>query len=178
MPTKPVYTVDRMFITTFTQPISDTGSYLQHALTDIPQVTDITNAFQEYRIVSVEVSFSYNGPASSFTPTLYLVQDNADIVLPTSLNNLLATQGVAVHDFSQTKNQYIRRYSPAPQIGAYQGAGLTGYALDTNERWLSTQYPNIVYYGMKYWLANFNTSVSNQQMVYRARYTIQVRGFK
>jgi len=178
MPSKPIFNIDRMFQTVFTQPISDTGSYIQHALTDMPQLTDFTNAFQEYRIVSVEVSFSYTAPSTQYTPTLYLVQDNADIVAPTSLANILSVQGVAVHDFSLTKNQYIRRYSPAPQIGAYQGAGLTGYALDTKDRWLSTQYPNIVYYGMKYWLSNYNTSIPNQIITYRARYHVQVRGFK
>jgi len=180
MPNQRVFRTQRVFELTFTQPVSDTGSFLQHALTDMPQVTDMTNAFQEYRIVGVEVCFSMVGHnAQPVFPTLYLAEDKADIVVPTSLANISAVSNLVIHDFSPTKNQYKRLYQPAPQIGAWQGSGLvTGYALDTNKRWISTQYPNVVYFGMKYWLTNYNSSLAGLVMKYRARYIIELRGFK
>jgi hypothetical protein len=180
MPTERIFRTTRMFTNGLTTPVSDTGSYIQHALSDLPQLTDFTNAFQEYRIVGVEIQFSLVGhSATPVYPTLYLVEDKADIVLPTSLNNLISVGSCVVHDFSPTKNQFKRNYQPAPQIGAWQGTGLvTGYALDSNKRWISTQYPNVIYYGMKYWLGGFNTTFPNLIMNYRARYTVELRGFK
>jgi hypothetical protein len=170
-----VVRTSRMVSQQLSAPPIDSGNYLTHSLSDLPSTSDFTNLFDMWRITKVDVTFLMTATGGVY-PTLYLAQDNADATPPSSLANLLERGNVDVHQFGPTRNQFTRSYKPQANASAYQGIS-PAYALLPTSTFISTSYPGVYYYGMKYWLAGFSSGVNNS-VTLNFRYYLEFKGTK
>lgn len=145
------------------------------SLSDVPNVTEFTSLFDQYRILAVKVTFypeftQFQPPATTGWPAseFYSVIDYDDAGLPTSLDEL--------NQFSTVKRQYfsrpITRYFK-PQIickGVLTSTSTNdGYFLVGRKRWLDMATPQISYLGLKCAIS-FNSGVARPASIVRVRY--------
>jgi len=131
----------------------NTGNYF--ALDMLPNYTEFTNMFDQYRIVEIEVLI---------TPTF----TTADMSIPTG-GSVVCPQVMTVLDFNDstpltTDADYLqrmdtlkmtigtvehrRKFTPRMAALAYAGA-TSGYTVQPRDSWLDCSYPNIRHYGIK-----------------------------
>jgi len=158
---------------------ADTLGAIQHELVDIDQSGDPIALFEFYRIAKVEIWFR---PVGNFeTPTTVAIQTNAyemwtsvdldDGSSPGSLIILRARQGVKTH---YGLKPFKVTYKPKPVMPLYNGA-FAGFAVAKNV-WVSTAYPTVRYYGLKYGIPGVvGTTTAVPAWTYDMRYTIQCK---
>lgn len=166
----------RVLFAPITATVSDNGNYITHCLSDLTAPGDFTSLFDMWRITGVDVTFDMTS-GSNVYPTLYLSQDNADATPPTAVGDLLQRSNVVVHQFSPTKNSFTRHYKPQPQQNAYQGIA-PAFSLSPPGTWISTLYPGVLHYGMKWWLVDFNSATPSVGFILRFRYYLEFKGTK
>lgn len=124
---------------------------LNFALSYLPNATDFTNLFDQYRINKVVVKYIPNrteasaGTASELEGQFTSVLDFNDATPVASMNelyeyeNFRLTRGTRIH---------TRVFTPA-SIDAIQGAPGIQTGNPTWKQWISTQYPDVPHFGMK-----------------------------
>jgi hypothetical protein len=142
-------------------------------LNDLPNYTDFTNLFQQYRIVQVRASVRAQSfvLASGDFPQLYIWFDYDDASVPVAPVQFEA-QTLSTSTLTANGLVYDRILNPRILSEIYQGATSTGYATQSSQLWLSTGYPGIPYFGLKY--LSPGTS-STTQFVVQFEYTVQCR---
>lgn len=156
---------------------ADLFGALVFKLSDLPQYSDFTNGYDQYRIVAVKLEFiplyKFVNYWNSTTGTLnYIAQpmlvtsvDTTDATTPTE-NDLFAMDTVKTHGaFTPEVSKYVRWVKPEIAVATYQGA-FSGYMAIQNG-WCETSTPDTQYYGCKYGLMrnpsfsiNFNISAT------------------
>lgn len=135
---------------------------LAFTLSDLPNYTELTNLYDEYRIKAVRIFWipttNVNGTvwngASTIVyslPALYSWIDNDDDTVPTSLAQGQEYESFKCHGQLSTTRQ--RTIIPDASKALYTGAAFTGYGNARNQ-WIDNNSPNVKHYGIKYGIVN------------------------
>ncbi|QDJ95220.1 capsid protein [Capybara virus 7_cap1_536] len=133
---------------------SNTGTQLGYtfALSTLPNYTEFTSLFDQYKIVALKVLFLPrvdNNPAVSTTTNfnpgnIYYAIDYDDSIT-TDVNAILQYQGHKIVRGDQPFSVYIR--SPKVANAIYSGTAFTSYGNTT--AWLDVASPSVPHYGLK-----------------------------
>lgn len=140
---------------------------LSFQLSDLPNYTQFTNLYDQYRILAVKVEFVARTPPvqyygvsaiSSSAPVLYTAIDLDDVTTPTS-TTLLAHESCKFHGAftPMSTNKYVRWLKPATAVEMYQTGGFGGYGARQNQ-WIDTTSSSVQHYGIKWWIATAATT--------------------
>jgi hypothetical protein len=143
-----VYTFERSVLAaTLTAPTSiDTIGAYAFTLGTLPNYTDFTNLFDQYRIAQVVVTFQPSSPINTASP-LYTVIDYDDANALSGINDFLQYDTLEI---SQSGTWHERVINPVCSIPAYAGATPTGSMLAKAEQWSDVAYYTNSYYGLKF----------------------------
>jgi len=126
--------------------IDQTGAVLV-TLGAFPTATDITNLFDQYRIVQVKVEFiptARNEDSAALTTVI----DYDDSATLTSLNQALQYD---TRMSTTSGTQVTRVFAARPALAAYTGS-FNGFTSSSPFTWIDSASTNISYYGCKYYL--------------------------
>lgn len=126
--------------------LSDTVGGLTFYLGLVPNYTEFTNLFDEFRILQVKVEFDPL-TSSSTAPPLYTVIDYDDGTVPTSVNELRQYESL----MTVPSNRYFRRVLNPRASSAYYQGSFTGFG-SIYGPWLDTGSFGVQHYGLKYLL--------------------------
>jgi len=143
-------------VTTLTTVASSVGACIQFSLADVPNYTELSNLFDSYRLIGVQLTFRLmDNPDSSnyinstvftqganFYPKLWTCIDRDDNTVPT-----IATIRERAHAYCKVlrPDRFIKVFvkMPAPPTQVYGGYG------QGMIKWLRTTEPNVGHYGLK-----------------------------
>lgn len=165
-----------------TAQVTPTVFAYQFKLSDLPNITEFTSLFDQYRIRAVKLTF-YPPSNTAWTSNVtsmpigefYTVLDFDDAGAPTDVNYLNQYQTLKRTYFNRPHSRYF--YPRAAQSGMYSTGGVTtGYRSVPNKEWFDCGYPDILYYGLKgaYVIQNSNQVLAETIRV-TATYYFQVR---
>lgn len=136
-------------------PVNIRGAYVA-ALQQLPEYTDFTSLFQQYRINGVKFEFIpspnvTDGNVASAAPLVWgqfgSALDFDDNITPIVEAELLTSQSYKKTRATSVHSRYFR---PKMLREIYNGSGPT--ALEPcAARWISTTYPEVPHYGLKVW---------------------------
>lgn len=142
------------------------GAY-SFQLSDLPNYTEFTQLFDEYKICAVKVKFM---PLQSETNTgtttnyqmmpFFTVIDPDDTTAPADLNTLFQYESLKAHFPLRPFSRYIK---PRMSVGAYSGA-FSSYA-NVKPGWVDASSPSVQHYGLKIGLAATPNVVYSWQMI-------------
>lgn len=137
---------------------------LGFCLNDIPDPTEFTNLWDQYRLTGVKIKIlpvnigsenpSESGAASYLTNGgfLHMAPDYDDMTLPTSseagINELRSKTGYKVRNLSSQRGLsiYLR---PSTTGAVYNGSVLSSYAQNSRAIWMDSAARDQIYYGLK-----------------------------
>lgn len=159
--------------------IADTFGGLTFSLGMLPNSTEFTNLFDQFRICAVKLeivprytSSDMNPQATApLLPNIHTVIDYNDISTPGNLDTLFQYQ-----NYKRTRGNTIhkRYFKPAVLAAAYEGAVTTAYTSTWN-RWLDTLDSGTLHYGLKYCI---DQSFTGAWYKVYAKFFIQCKGVK
>ncbi len=127
------------------------GAYA-YSLSSVPDASDFTALFDQYRISSVRVTFrpittfnNFLAGNSALPPQLYTAIDYNDGTL-VSIADLQQYQSCKVTRFDQNQ---VRTFSPMIQLAA-NASGSAVLSVADSSRWIDTAQTSVFYYGLKY----------------------------
>lgn len=135
---------------------------LSFKLADLPNYTEYTNLYDEYRIKAVKVMFlptlnsnvelETSGTSSSLTtiPSLYTWIDNDDNTAPTAITQGQQFQSFKCHGLLDRMRQ--RSLVPECSTALYSGT-FTSYGQVKNQ-WIDNNSPSVVHFGLKFGIIN------------------------
>lgn len=149
-----VHYFKRSYITsqnTYDWPTINTNGW-DFFLSQLPNYTEFTNLYNEYKIARVKVKFIYsanNQPVTTLAnitalPTIYTAVDTNDSVAPTAVSDLLQYKTFKAHRADKPFSVYFK---PNYAVAAYSGA-FTSYAASAG--WIDTSSVNVKHYGLKW----------------------------
>jgi len=119
---------------------------LSFALSSLPDYTEFTALFDQYRIIQASVSFEPTSLVSTSTP-LITVLDYDDAVVPTSLNMLYEYETM---QSSTSGTMQKRVLTPKLALAAYSGV-FTSFGVAPTGTWIDSASPSVLYYGVKWY---------------------------
>jgi len=127
-------------------------------LDSLPNYTDFTNLYDEYRIKAVKVYFvpkqnsNTQGASAAYSevPTLVSAIDYDDATAPTTVAKMMEYDTTRIHGCAD--KSYTRIFKPNVSLAAYSGA-FTSYA-QREDQWLDSDSAGVKHYGLKYALLN------------------------
>lgn len=149
-----VYTFQRTATTSFV--ITNGADFTQAAysftLQSLPNYTEFTALFDQYRINYIDCTVILNRTASSTLPSLNEQNQTPNFHWATDKDDATAIDLNALMQYAdyrvQRMDKIIRfRIRPSPCLAAYQGA-FTGYTT-TARTWIDCGSPGVVHYGLK-----------------------------
>jgi hypothetical protein len=146
----------------------DTFATYNFSLATLPNSTEYTTLFDQYRIAQITLTFQPSTLVATSSP-LYSVIDYDDSNAPTSLNDLLQYDTLKT---TMTGAYHIRTLNPRFTLGAYSGT-LTSYANAPNDMWVDVASPGVQYYGVKICWPAFTGATGTFSVL--GRYVVQFR---
>jgi len=132
-------------------------------LSDVPNYTQFTQLYDQYRILAVKMEFvpeNCYGPTASgagvvtqvSAPWLTTCIDLDDSSAPTS-SIIQSHDTVKMHGVlnGNCVNKYVRWLEPQVAISAYQTGGFTGY-IPKPKQWIDSNSAGVQHYGLKAWV--------------------------
>jgi hypothetical protein len=165
-----VHTFERTVSVAFLSAPTAVDTYTAYSFTlgTLPNSTEYTQLFDQYRIVQVTITFQPSTLVATSSP-LYTVIDYDDANAPTSLNDLLQYDTLKT---TMTGAYHVRTVNPRFTLGAYSGT-LTSFANAPNDMWVDVASPNVQYYGVKLGWPAFTGATGTLSVM--ARYVVQFR---
>lgn len=157
---------------------ADTFGSQSFKLSDLPNYTQLTAAYDEYRIKAVKVYltpiFSTSTSASNqlTAPTLISVIDYDDAGTPGNTATLLQFDSHRIHG-TFTK-MYTRTLKPQVSLGAYVPASFVGFA-QVEDQWLDCNAPGVAHYAIKYGVVDSNNNSGAWSWTLRATFYMEFR---
>jgi hypothetical protein len=147
---------------------SDIGYGIDFKLSNVIGVADFTTLFDHYRIDKVEYNIEITTPNLSGIPypRVVFAADWNDSVAPLSESEVLEKRTARVFQFSPTDT--VATFTVVPRVAdtLYNTSLTSGYGLSA-PHWVDTGYPAVPHFGMKFWVADYN-SVTSTLPVLRA----------
>lgn len=156
----------------------------------LPNYTEFTNLFDEWKIDYVKVKIQFTNNFASTTaanpsyqaaslPLMLYAVDQDDDVAPTNLDIMTQYQNLRTRVFDSNGPEYCQ-FKPKAQLATEAGNILaTGYASNYGG-WLNTSSTGTDYMGMKFWLDLSGTATDNHfgDMIFIVTYGLKFRGVK
>jgi len=140
-------------------------------LQDLPAFSDLTNLYDQYRILSVRVEFVMTGATNPLTgpPGIFTTAiDYNDANSPASINELMQYESVQVVPIGQ---YFERTLKPRSAVATYSGV-FTSFG-NVYGQWLDAASSSVIHYGIKYFIPAVPTSVYTFSPI--AHYHVQCR---
>lgn len=139
-------------------PVADVGYGISFSLSDVPNYTEFTALFDQFRMDWVEYTFikKSEGPLQ---PIIYLAQDH-DSDHPPSYAEMMERQSTQVLTFGSDRTMLKYRFRPNPLRQVFASALGNGYERAPNGTWLDCSYASSKHYGLKYWIQNYNSTTN------------------
>lgn len=157
-----------------------TLSSMTYTLSQLPNVSDFTALFDQYKITHVKLYAkltldpSAQTAVNSFYPTMYYSVDHDDSATPTSLNDM--------REHGRTKMVVLRpnRYTainikPAVLNEVSRNPSGTTTFVPKWRQWVDMAHPDTVHYGLKYALDNSFNLNPNYAVEFQAKFWFQCR---
>jgi len=150
-------------------------------LSDLPNYTEFTNLFDQFKITSITAKFIYSQsqastvvPASTpaYSPMLYQVIDYNDATALSIPENYLQYQNCYVGNLIKTRSV---EFQPKISIATYTGA-FTGYG--NTAMWIDTASSGTQHYGLKFYIEPLTSGTGSNLIGYLTivlRYNLQFR---
>lgn len=172
------YAVKRVSQTVISTSPTDIGRAANFiSLSNVPDVTDFTNLFDQFTIDSLEVHFvlpraAISAGNSAIFPTLAFAYDPNDSTAPTTIGDVLSYDNVTVRQFSESNRQISFRIKPKMQQSLAAGAATSAVSL-----WCSTSTASTTpWLGFKFWLVDYNsTSTAGSVVTVYLKYHMRFR---
>ena len=159
-------TVGSFFALTYTlQGVAIKGSSLGFSgFINMSSSTDFTNLFDHYRIDKTDVKMistctdvGVQVTSNHQMPILWMFNDNDDGLAPTAASQFLERENHRVVSFSDTN---IKTHTCYPRVAVqnFNGIALSGYGVGGKYAYMDAAYPNIEYYGTKFYYQSPNNS--------------------
>lgn len=163
----PVYRLSRTLSTQLIPQAADQRNALQFSLASLPQLTDLTNLYDQYSIERVTVTFRVPrvaAPAATgeVYPVLTWALDTNDGVAPASKDDILAYSSCRIHQFGEGTARVVR-WSLTPKLNQSNPGGTFQSAA---KLWVNTADTTVVYHGLKWQLDFFNSTTFNNTVVF------------
>lgn len=122
-------------------------------LNQLPGFTEVTNMYDQYRLVQVDIIYE---PASRAGPTTatgtsgaphLLVRVNFDGGGSATYDQMRQYDNTRVYSAYQ---RWEHRFVPKISMMAYNGATSTGYSVAQGSPWVNTSNPDVEYYGLQF----------------------------
>jgi len=149
-----------------------------YSLNELPNYTEFTDLFDQYRIQFVKVSFrleqdpSAQSAAASVYPTLTTFNDFNDVTTPTSVNEFRERISKKITTLHPGK-EVVRTIRPAITDELLKVPGGAAVTAPKWKMWLPTASPDIQYIGMKWLIENWTNT--NYTITCRAKYYCQFK---
>jgi len=143
---------------------ADTGWAYAFNLTDLPSNTEFTNLFDRWRIVNIEATWIYQQSVNSATfcfPTLYASIDLNDANTPLIQNTILERENAKIMPFSAAIAMHKVNFKPRTLVQGVAGS----LAVEVKDGWADCLVPGQDFFGLKFWIQNYNTAVSGAAQV-------------
>lgn len=158
----------------------DTKGALTFALSNLPDSSDFTNLFDQYRIMAVAVQFvpTFTGsdmnPSSStpYLQPLYTCIDYDDNTSPVDENYMLCKDTMKMTRGHHTHRRY---FTPAISSETYKTAVTTGYST-LRKQWLDCTDSTIPHFGLKYFIEANNITATTLRYKIYAKLYMQFKG--
>lgn len=159
---------DEPAATTITTISSNNTSFENHALTfhlsDLPDYQDFTSLYDQYKITGVSIKFipvatesMTNLGTFGFPTYAYLITDTNDASNITSETQAAQYQGSRILKMGQQTSHFIR---PKTLVNLYESSVSTGYGNPKFAPWVSTDDPDVDYYGLKIFIPQSVTGLT------------------
>lgn len=150
-----------------TAPTIDAEQGRNFRLADLPNSSDFTNLFDQYRIVAVECIYVFSShilAANSRYPRITFAVDYSDSTSPANEAEVLQYQNAEMFQFGQVRHTFKRVIRPRAAMAAFEGA-FTGYGMASPNQWFDTNDSSVQYYGTKEWMAFYNTTTNTGSVI-------------
>lgn len=148
------------------------GAY-SFKLSDLPNYTQYTALYDEYRMVAVRVDFiptqSTGVPGTASVPALYTWIDTDDATTPSSLTSGQCFQTYKAHGLLNTMR--TRKLIPEVAAALYT-TSFAGYGQMKNQ-WIDCNSPGVTHYALKY--AVINGTSNDEYFDVHASYYLEFR---
>lgn len=132
------------------------------AITDVPNYSDFTNLFDQFRIVKIKLDFfpRLTGNTSNALPAMYsifhIAVDHTDVSTPTSVNDLFQYDN---HKTVQAYKPFSLTFTPAASAAYYGTTTALGYGPKAGS-WIDSKAgASTAHYGIKWgWECNNATA--------------------
>ncbi len=159
--------------------VTGAGDGISFQLSDLPNATDFTSLFDQYRFLEVRFKFVPTsapfGPSTSATdfPKLMTVIDYDDATSPASADELRQYDTLQITPNTKAVERIIQ--PPRAALAAYSGA-FTSYAESTLDQWFDCASDGIQFYGLKWYVPPISV-VSGSYVLWtiECTYTMQFR---
>lgn len=138
-------------------------------LSDIPNYTDFTSLYDQYRIVGIKVTLVNCAPVNTnafnvttglfnpYTEGALISAVDLDDAGAATVNQILEHDSCIIHGNGR---KFTREFIPAVAQATYQSAGFTGYGSKQN-MWIDTNSPAVEHYGLKIGVRNPGSALSS-----------------
>jgi len=154
-----------------------TANGFTFALSNLPNYTEFTSLFDQYRILQASVSFlpysnsSQSGTVnSSFPGIIGSAVDYDDASLPAQTD----LQQYESYKRNSCYVEFVRTIKPRLAIATYNGSTFTGYA-NKYAQWIDANSPGVPHYGLKTVITGSTYTASTPIYEVEVQLTFQVR---
>jgi hypothetical protein len=158
---------------------ADQGYNQIYILSSLPGATEFTSLYDHYKIDKVEVTFVLDmadGALNTTTlyPRLIIAPDWNDSSAPIVEDDVLQYQQAAVFQFSGVNREFTFTVKPKVANTVFRTAVTSAYQI-APASWLDTAYSDVPHYGIKFFLANYNTTSFGATVIRQyVRYHLQM----
>lgn len=171
-PMRPVKLTRSFNYGTISPVASDFGGQLQVLLAQLPNVSELTNLFQEYRIDMAAFEVTYL-PASTERYTSVLWYGNYVVNVgtpPATFDDVLQLSGQRKFAFGPDRRTVKIGFKPKVRTSDV-------VVMLRSSPWISTITPSVNHLGLWYWAQHFNTTISlGAQLSVTATLSLSLRG--
>lgn len=151
---------------------AEMDGFISWTLANLPDATEFTTLFDQYRIVHVDMefmpTFNQNVPATStgYLPIVTAIDyDDSTTATYAQLGEYESAQ------YNVPEQRFVRSVVPAIAIAAYSGV-FTSFA-NRRMQWLDCASPSVVHYGLKWAIPQTAATVTYYQVL--SRLTVQFK---
>lgn len=155
---------------------ADKGWAWTFALSDMPNSTEFTSLFDQYRIRKAILRFTYTNQSTTSYPVMYVTSDYDSAVAPATSAELTQRRHVT-WAFGPTRQQFEMSLEPRALMDVGTG-GASGYSgLVPRSEWIDLAFSTLTHRGVVAWIANFNTT-SGGGLIYEEELHFECAGLR
>lgn len=152
-----------------------------YALNGLPNFSEFTNLFDQYKISFVKLTWQLNvdpsaqAAASAVYPRLYTFNDFTDITTPTTLDEFRQRPKTRVRMLTPTR-PVISTCKPAVQVEVLKTVGGVTVNAPRWKQWIPSENNDVQHLGTKYAIENFTNT--NYSITLTVKYWVQCKQTK